>query len=339
MTRYRPARRLVAACWALAAAAVLSPAPAGAQQFTMKFSTQTLNDAQHEFMKVYKTELEQATNGRIQVGVYPASQLGGQQRQTEQLRLGAIEAAIGPGELFAGADARFGGFALAGLFNDTAHARRVVLVPEVRKALADIAQSRGLVLLGINAYDMQTMVFKTPVNSLADLSGRRMRVLATESEQAMIRALGASPVPMSLPEVLPALQQGTLDGATAVLGVYVAFRYYDVTPNLLDTHLWPIISISFVSRAFYSRLPPDLQKTVMDTGAKVETEINKWQINRLKTEMDTWKSKGGKVATLSPSEQEEARRRATAAIQPILDKDASLKQFYNLVKTSADKLK
>ncbi len=332
------ARRLFGACLALAAAALLA-APANAQQFTMKFSTQTLNDAQHEFMKVYKTELEQATNGRIQVGVYPASQLGGQQRQTEQLRLGAIEAAIGPGELFAGADPRFGGFALAGLFNDTEHARRVVLVPEVRKALADIAQSRGLVLLGINAYDMQTMVFKTPVNALADLSGRRMRVLATESEQAMIKALGASPVPMSLPEVLPALQQGTLDGATAVLGVYVAFRYYDVTPYLVDSHLWPIISVSFVSRAFYSRLPPDLQKSVMETGAKVETEINKWQINRLITEMDTWRSKGGKVATFSPAEQEEARRRATAAIQPILEKDASLKQFYELVKVSADKVK
>ncbi|MCC6779892.1 MAG: TRAP transporter substrate-binding protein [Hyphomicrobiales bacterium] len=235
---YSPARLLVAACCTLAAATFL-PVSAGAQQFTMKFSTQTLNDAQHEFMKVYKTELEQATNGRIQVGVYPASQLGGQQRQTEQLRLGAIEAAIGPGELFSGADSRFGGFALAGLFDDLDHARRAVQLPELRKALADIAMSRGLLSLGINVYDMQTMVFETPVNSLADMNGRRMRVLATESEQAMIKALGGSPVPMSLPEVLPALQQGTLDGATAVLGVYVAFRYYDVTPNLVDSHPWP----------------------------------------------------------------------------------------------------
>ena len=100
----------------------------------MKFATQTINDVQHEFIKVYKTELEKATNGRMQVGVYPASQLGGQQRQTEGLRLGTIEAAIGPGELFAGADPRFGGLALAGLFNDNEHTRRVMALPEVRKA-------------------------------------------------------------------------------------------------------------------------------------------------------------------------------------------------------------
>src|SRR3954470_15408498 len=103
---------------AVVAAAVFAAAPSHAQQVTMKFATQTINDVQHEFIKVYKTELEKTTNGRMQVGVYPASQLGGQQRQTEGLRLGTIEAAIGPGELFAGADPRFGGLALAGLFND-----------------------------------------------------------------------------------------------------------------------------------------------------------------------------------------------------------------------------
>jgi hypothetical protein len=43
----------------------------------------------------------------------------------------------------------------SGLFNDTPHARRVMMEPEVRKALADIATARGLLLIGINVYDMQ----------------------------------------------------------------------------------------------------------------------------------------------------------------------------------------
>ena len=60
----------------------------------MKFATQTINDMQHEYIKIYKTELEKATNNRIKVEVYPASQLGGAPHQTEGLRLGTIEAAI-----------------------------------------------------------------------------------------------------------------------------------------------------------------------------------------------------------------------------------------------------
>src|SRR5436189_3383765 len=107
-----------------AAALAMVSLPVAAQEFTLKFATQTLNDMQHEYIKVFKTELEKATNNRIQVGVYPASQLGGAQRQTEGLRLGTIEAAIGPVELFVGADQRLQVPALAGLYKDRAHLQR-----------------------------------------------------------------------------------------------------------------------------------------------------------------------------------------------------------------------
>jgi TRAP-type C4-dicarboxylate transport system substrate-binding protein len=52
---------------AIAVATAFAAAPSQAQQITMKFATQTINDVQHEFIKVYKTELEKATNGRVQV--------------------------------------------------------------------------------------------------------------------------------------------------------------------------------------------------------------------------------------------------------------------------------
>src|SRR5262245_65490657 len=114
---------------AMVAGLVLAPQPSRAQEFTMKFATQTINDMQHEYIKVYKTELEKATNNRIKVEVYPASQLGGAPRQTEGLRLGTIEAAIAPVELFVGADQRFQVPALAGLYKDREHLKRVVDVP------------------------------------------------------------------------------------------------------------------------------------------------------------------------------------------------------------------
>src|SRR5262245_40244716 len=208
-------------------AAALTPAalPVSAQEYTLKFATQTLNDMQHEYIKVFKTELEKATNNRIQVGVYPASQLGGAQRQTEGLRLGTIEAAIGPVELFVGADPRFQVAALAGLYKSREQLRRVLDVPDFRKIIFDVAASRGLVGLSLGAYDMQSFVFKVPVSKVADFSGKRIRVLASEGEQASVAALGGASVPMSLPEVLPALQQGTIDGVNSVLGFFVAFRY------------------------------------------------------------------------------------------------------------------
>src|SRR3989442_8917819 len=174
-----PLQRIIAA-FALAVGLALSAGPARAQDFVMKFATQTINDMQHEYIKVYKTELETATNNRIKVEVYPASQLGGAQRQVEGLRLGTIEAAIGPSELFFGADPRFQVLALSGLFKNNEHARRALDVPAFRKAIVDFTDPRGFVTIGPNVYDQQVFTFNAPVTQLADSPGKRVRVLASQ---------------------------------------------------------------------------------------------------------------------------------------------------------------
>jgi C4-dicarboxylate-binding protein DctP len=313
----------------------LFTSPVRAQEFVMKFTTQTINDVHTEYMQEYKKALEKGTNNRIRVELYPAAQLGSAPRQVEGLRLGTIEAAIGPAELFVGADSRLQGVALPGLFKDEAQTRRAMLVPQVRQALADVAVSRNLLLIGIVVYAPQSFVFKTPVTKLSDFSGKRIRVLASEGERASVGALGGSGVPMALPEVLAALQQGTIDGVNSALPVFVAFKYYDTAPNLLDTHLWEIVSIALVSKTWFDRLPPDLQKAVLETGKNIEPEVNKWSLANAATDKNTWISHGGKILTLSAAEQEEAEQRLNAAVQPILDKNAPLKEFYNKIKAGA----
>ena len=301
----------------------------------MKFATLTLNDVQHEYIKAYKAEIEKATNNRIKVEVYPAGQLGGAPRQVEGLRLGTIEAAIGPSELFFGADPRFQVLALAGLFKNNEHARKAIDVPAFRQAIVDFTAPRGVVTIGLNVYDQQSIVTKTPVAKLADFPGKRIRVLAAEGEQASVAALGASPVPMGLPEVLAALQQGTIDGASSVLGVWVAFRYYDVAPNLLDTGLWALMPVALVSKVWLERLPADLQKAVVETGRKIEPEMHKWQVARIEADRKAWLEKGGKITKLSAEEQAEAAKRVTAAVQTVLAKNPSSKELYDKLKAAA----
>jgi TRAP-type transport system periplasmic protein len=331
-----PQRRTIVVALALAGALMPGAGGAQAQDFVMKFATQTINDMQHEYIKIYKAELEKATNNRIRVEVYPAAQLGGAQRQVEGLRLGTIEAAIGPSELFFGADPRFQVPALPGLFKSNDHARRALEVPQFRKAIADFTEPRGLVTIGLHVYDQQVFTFKTPVTRLADFSGKRVRVLASEGEQASVVALGASAVPMALPEVLPAIQQGTIDGVSSVMGVFVAFRYYDAAPHILDTGLWALMPVALVSKVWFGRLPPDLQKTVVETGRKLEPELHKWQIQRIADDRKAWAEKGGKFVKLSPAEHEEAVKRVNTAVQPVLAKNAPSKELYDKLKAAAD---
>ena len=324
---------------ALAAAALsLSSVPSHAQQFTMKFATLTLNDVQHENLKLYKEELEKVTGGRIKVEVYPAGQLGGAPRQTEGLRLGTIEAAMGPPELFFGADRRYQVLAMAGMFKDNAHARKVLDIPEFRKIFSEFSVTRGMIPMGYHIYDHQMFVFRAPVTNLAGFAGKRTRVLASEAEQAAVSALGAAPVPMSLPEVVPALQQGTIDGVSAVLGVFVPFRYNDAAPNIVNTGLWALTSTAMVSKIWFDTLPADLQKAVMDTGAKLEAPLYQWQIKRIAEDTKTWADRGGKMITLSPAEQADAVKRVAASLQVVLDKNPPSKELFTKLKAIADRV-
>lgn len=326
--------RLVGAL-GLICALMLAAGPSRAQEFVMKFATQTRNDVHQEFMTQFKAELEKVTNKRIRVDVYTAAQLGSAPRQIEGVRLGTIEGMAAPAELLAGADPRFPVLTMPGLFKGAEHALHTVDVPEIRQAIAEIATSRRMVLIGLTFYGSQLFAFKKPVTKLEDLSGKRIRIVASEGEQDVLRALGASPIPMALPEVLPAIQQGILDGASSAFPVYVGFKFYDSAPNILDTDLWQVISLNLVSKAWFDRLPPDLQKAVMDTGAKVEIEVNKWALAKVKSYAAIWTSNGGKIVKLSPAEQADLVRRATAAIQPLLKKNPQLNELYNKVKAAA----
>jgi len=181
-------------------------------------------------------------------------------------------------------------------------------------------------------------VFRQPVTNLAGFSGKRTRVLASETEQASVAALGAAPVPMSLPEVVPALQQGTIDGVSGVIGVFVPFRYNDSAPNALDTGLWALTTTALVSKIWFDKLPADLQKHITDTAAKLEAPMYEWQVKRIQDDRKAWTDRGAKIVKLSPAEQADAEKRVRTAVQTTLDKNPPSKELYSKLKAIADKV-
>ena len=111
MSRFAPrtAWQFVAGLAALTLAAVPSPTPAAAVEFVMKFGTATFNESQHQYIKFYKEAIEKVSNGRIEVGIYPRSELGPIPRMIDGLQLGTIEAYIGPADFYVGVDPRLRG--------------------------------------------------------------------------------------------------------------------------------------------------------------------------------------------------------------------------------------
>jgi TRAP-type C4-dicarboxylate transport system substrate-binding protein len=83
-----------------ALACVTATSPAASAEYVMKFGTATINETQHQFMKFYKDAMEKASGGRIEVQIYPASQLGPIPREIEGVQLGTIQGYIGPVDFY-----------------------------------------------------------------------------------------------------------------------------------------------------------------------------------------------------------------------------------------------
>jgi tripartite ATP-independent transporter DctP family solute receptor len=275
-----------------------------AQPNVMKIGTATLNDSQHEWMKRFATELEKDSGGRIKVEVYPLSQLGPIPRMIEQTQFGAIQGWVGPAEFLSGVDIRYEVLSAPGLFKDMAHANRVLQDPKFNSAFLGMGANKGLKGLGLFISGPAAFVSRRPIRSVEDLAGMKIRVLAAPLQMEQIRALRATPVPMALGEVMPALQQGTLDSVMSDIPVFQALKYYSVAKYLLATEHALLASITVVSRKWYDALSPELQKAVDATGRRVSENLYQWAIDDVKKGYEEWVKSGGELVRLDPRAQE-----------------------------------
>ena len=237
---------------ALAAAALLLSLNAGTAQaedktYVMKVTLPTINDAPHQAAKDFAALVEKNSGGRIKAEVYPASQLGSIPRMIEGVQFGAIQCALIPPEFFVGVDDRFEVMAAPGLVSSMEHGQRVANDPAVLKLMLGLGANKGLHGVGLFMATPSSVISKTPIRHLADFKGKKIRIFASQFQSVAFERLGITPVAMSLGDVLPALQQGAIDGADAALNVYVPMHFVDAAKYVTETNQPAIFIISACS--------------------------------------------------------------------------------------------
>src|SRR5918994_2816096 len=236
----------------LTAAAMAVPAsPAQAQAdktFVMKLGVATINDTQHEWLRRFVAAVEKDSNGRIKGEIYPASQLGPIPRMIEGVQFGSIQAWIGPPEFLVGVDIRYEALSAPGLMNDFDQMVKVLYAPEVGKFMFGLGESKGLEGVGFAPIGPSTIITKKEVKKLADLKGMKIRVLASPFQLELIRRMDANPVAMTLADVLPGIQQGTIDGSLSTMTVYTTMQFHDAAKYVLENDQPYINSIVVMSK-------------------------------------------------------------------------------------------
>jgi TRAP-type transport system periplasmic protein len=302
-------RITIATLFAAAASAVIALAsPAAAQAanpIVMKLSTATIHDTQHEWLIRFAAAVEKDSGGRIKAEIYPASQLGSIPRQIEGVQFGSIQGWMGPPEFLVGVDERYEALSAPGLMSSEDQDIRVISDPAVRDLMLGLGANKGLTGVALAPIGPSSIASRKPIHHLADFNGLKIRVLASPFQLEMVKRMDASPVAMTLADVLPALQQGAIDATLATITVYTTFHYVDVAKYVINTEQPYLNSIVVMSKKWLDGLPPDLQKIVRDDATSVSNGIVPFVKQFYTDSYKSWTDHGGELTSLPVDEQQE----------------------------------
>lgn len=339
-----PARRAISAralctVGAVVAALALPTAAAHAattgKTYVMKITTPTINAAPDTYARNLAAAVNKDSGGRIKAEVFPASQLGSIPRQIEGTQFGAIQCAVIPPDFFVGVDPRFQVLAAPGLVSSLQQGQKVAADPAVLKLMLSLGADKGLHGVGLFMAEQSEVISKTPIRHLADFKGKKIRVFASDFQTVAMERLGVTPVSMSLGDVLPALQQGAIDGAVAGIQVFSGMHFFDAAKYITMTHQPAIFIIVEVNQKWYNALPPDLQKIVSRDAAAQSIAINPQAEAIIAKSVKGWLAHGGELIKLPAAEQADMLETLATVGSDVSAKNPALAAAYGIVTAAA----
>ena len=312
--------RAVLACAlvpSLAAAAFCALATdAGAEPITLRLHTfnSPKSIAVRLFLQPWAEEIEQRSEGRVEVQVFPAMQLGGRPSDLYgQARDGVVDIVWTLPGYTAGRFPLTEAFELPFVCGD-AEATSQALNEFYREWLRDeYEDTRPLVFHAAAPGHIHTA--DRPVRRLEDLEGMKLRT-PSRASAAMLEALGAVPIGMPVPRVYEALARGVVEGAWLPWTIMRPFRLHEVTRHHTEVSLSCVLFLMTMNKARYESLPADIRAIVDETtGMALAKRLGRlWQDDEEPGRAIALEQ-GDSIFPLAEAERERWR----AATQPVID--------------------
>lgn len=281
---------------------------------TAKFAV-TLPEKSHQGQGVAKfAELvKQKSNGEIVIKPYYSGALGNDVQVTSALQGGTIEFTVPQTTTLTGMVKAYEILDFPFLFKNSAEADKVLDGPVGDKLLTTLP-AHGLVGLAYweNGFFNATNS-KHPIAKVEDFDGLKFRSIQARITQETIKALGANPVPLAVPELYTALETHTIDGQGTPNAVIAALKLYEVQKFLSITQHSYGAFIPLASKAFWDKLTPEQQKIVKDSAFEARVYQREVARAQSKSAREVMAKHGMKINDVSDAERERMRER----VQPV----------------------
>ena len=270
-------RRKWLATAGVAALAIALPLAAAAQQpIVIKFSHVVAeNTPKGQGALKFKELAEKKLPGKVQVQVFPSSQLFGDAKELEALLLGDVQLIAPSLSKFDRYTKKIQVFDLPFLFDDIDAVNRFQSGPKGQELLNSM-KNRGLVGVAYWHNGMKQMsTNKDQLTRPEHVKGLKFRIQASDVLEAQFRALGANPQKMAFSEVYQALQTGVVDGQENTYSNIYSQKFHEVQKTIAETNHGALDYMVVANAKWWDGLPADVRKGLSEAMKEATDHANK----------------------------------------------------------------
>ena len=268
----------------------------------------------HKSLEHFKENVEKESGGRLEIQLFPNSQLGNEETYIDSIKRGIVQMAISGG-LIKKDEIKLALVEPPFVFETWKQAKAAYGGPIGQKIVGDYTKNTGVMIAGYLVNGFREISCNFPLESMADLGKMKIRVPTNEIYVKMFEGFGCTTVMMPMGEIYSALETRVVDGQDNPYSTVKATGWWEVQKHLLESRHMFVACPWLVNKRFYDGLPADLQKIFMENVAK-SVDYN-WEISEA-DDLDSrnfMEGKGLKIVQPSPAMRQQMKD--------------SLKDFYN----------
>lgn len=236
------------------------------------------SSAQAEGARKIAEEVEEATDGRIQIEVLAGGTLGAERDTVELAMLGGVDIVTCANSVLTQWIPEMSILDQAYLFTNEEQAHGAVDGPVGDLIEREALEKLNLHVIGYMESGYRNVFSKEPIDSIEDFNGVKIRTMQNPYHMAAFEAFGAIPTAMAASEQFTALQQGTIDACENAVCNCLNNGFYEVTKHITNSnHAFVYIVVSMSDHA-WNRIPEDLRQVFMEAverGYKEERKLLK----------------------------------------------------------------
>ena len=220
----------------------------------------------HIAMEEFAQKVQERTDGRIQVKIFPNGQLGSETENMEQLMAGVIAMTKVSAPGLATYNEAYHTFGLPYLFDDTEDFYHKMDSQAMRDFFLSTEED-GFVTITYYTSGARSFYTKDkPIRTPEDLKGLKIRVQDMQSQTDMMEALGGVPVTMSYGDVYTSLQTGIIDGAESNETALTTGKHGEVCKVFsFDEHAM-IPDVLVMSAQIWNNISPEDQQIILEAA-------------------------------------------------------------------------